>query len=201
MTVLNINDKPTSGVVLLDPDTGNPIVPGRVSLTLEAALMLFPMKEQVAAMMSDVSSKPSYALLMPADRQQATYVGYGQAVPLRLKASEGSDISVADNKITLKAGKTYKLQASLSALYQFMSGAFAWTKPNSFEVLGVNGATNGSQWYGGNKGDAVTVIKTDSDTEVQLTYMCPWAAMYISGGNEWDFNSPAGSWITVEELK
>lgn len=198
MAVLNINDEPTQAMVLLDPATGLPTLPGQTPLTLEAALMLFPTKEQVN---SAVSNKANAALLVPAERGQATYVGYGQAVPLIVKSICGEDIRISGKTISLKGGKTYKLQASLSALYPQQSGAFAFTKPNSCDPIGTLGATNGAPYNWTSKGDAVAVIDARDDVEVQLTYLCPWFAYSIWGGYEWEYNMPAGSWITVEEVK
>lgn len=199
MAVLNVNDEPTQGVVLLDPDTGQPIIPGRTSLTLEAALMLFPMKEQVAAALKPVP--PSFAFMAPAGHGEATYVNYSQSIPLQVKQAGGENIKVSNNTIALKAGGVYKLTASISALYSYQGAAFAWTAVDGLQPIGVVGGTNGSPWNWTNKGDAVAVIAPSEDTVVRLTYLCPWSSLPLWGGNEWDYNMPAGSWITAEELK
>lgn len=198
MAVLNINEEPTQGVVLLDPETGQPTLPGRTSLTLEAALMLFPTKGQLAAKKPEV---PSYAFLMPANHAEACYVYYGQQIPLRTVESGGDSITVSNNVISLKAGKTYKLRASMTALYPNNGGAFAWTSISDYKPIGATGGFNASPGYWESKGDAVAVITPPQDMQVCLRHLCPWSAYSIFGGNEWEYWLPAGSWITVEEMK
>ena len=200
MAIVNINDEASPGVVLLDPATGKPTLPGGTSMSLEAALMLFVTKDQFASQYS--KEPPNFAYIVPVEHACVTYVNYGQAVPLLKKEGKGEAISVSNNAITLQGGKTYKLKASLSSYYSWMTGAFIWAEVNApMTPIGAIGGSNGSPWNWNNKGDAVAIVSPNAQMSIQLTSICPYSSMPLWGGNEWDYSNPTSSWITVEELK